>query len=157
MGKRGPRPTPSNILKLRGSWRGAANQNEPQPRVGEPDYPEGLAEQAKSVWDQLVPLLSGMGVLTKIDGIALGRYCQYWVRWKECEAHVAKYGMTYPIKDKEGKIQGMVEFPQVRRSQALSLTLSRLEAEFGMTPSARSRITVPESTDKPTTKDRFFA
>ena len=142
MGKRGPKPTPSKILKLRGSWRGEANKNEPEPEAGRPERPEGLLDEANAGWDQLVEMLDGIGLLTAIDGRALARYCQYWARWWECENFISKYGMTYPIKDKQGAVLGMAEFPQVKRSQALSQTLSKLEAEFGLTPSARTRITV---------------
>jgi P27 family predicted phage terminase small subunit len=84
-----------------------------------------------------------MGVLTKIDGNALTRYCQLWSRWKKAELFIQKHGDTYPIKDEAGKIKCLQQFPQVTIAHKLAALLTRLEQEFRLTPSARSRITLP--------------
>ncbi len=75
MGKRGPRPTPTEILKLRGSTlvtpeREAGEVHGP---MGTPDRPDWLDDQAKAAWDEIAPLLQDMGILTRIDGNALMR------------------------------------------------------------------------------------
>ena len=76
MGKRGPRPTPTSILKLRGSTlvtpeREAAEVHGP---TGAPNRPDWLDDQAKAAWDEIAPMLQDMGILTRIDGNALARY-----------------------------------------------------------------------------------
>ncbi len=78
MGKRGPKPTPTAVLKLRGSTlvTGRREAAEVQGPAGTPDAPEWLDEEARAAWDRIVPLLEGMGVLTRIDGNALARYCR---------------------------------------------------------------------------------
>lgn len=143
---------------MRGSWRGKESANDPTVDPREPELPDGTTEEVAAVWNQLVPLLLRMGVLTTIDGRALARYCQVWLWWVECCEHIKKYGMTYPVKAEDGSLIELVEWPQVRRSLNYSTELRKLENEFGMTPAARSRITVP---DKPDTtkndKKRFFA
>jgi P27 family predicted phage terminase small subunit len=53
---------------------------------------------------------------------------------------LAKNGSVYPLKDEQGKLKCLVQVPQVAIAHKLGMALSRLEAEFGMTPSARSRI-----------------
>ncbi len=68
-----------------------------------------------------------------------------WVEWRTALAFVRKHGSTYPIKDGNGKVKALGQFPQVAQIHKLSLALSRLEAEFGLTPSARTRINVPIS------------
>ncbi|HEX5690519.1 MAG TPA: phage terminase small subunit P27 family, partial [Roseiflexaceae bacterium] len=150
MGSRGPAPTPSSILKLRGSFRADRSHDELIPPEGEPDCPDWLDEEAKAAWTQLSPLLKPMGVLTKVDGNALSRYCQLWARWKKAELFIQKHGDTYPIKDDSGKIKCLMPFPQVAIAHKLAALLGRLEAEFGLTPSARSRITLPVGTRVPT-------
>ena len=145
MGQRGPRPTPSAILKLRGTARGDRIRNEPQPVEGIPRCPSWLDTQAKGVWKQIVPQLKQMGVLARIDGNALTRYCQFFARWKKAEEFIAKHGEVYPLKDEQGKLKCLVQVPQVAIAHKLGAALTRLEQEFGMTPSSRSRIQVQPS------------
>lgn len=145
MARRGPPPTPSAILKLRGSWRGDLNRNEPAPPIGRPEAPE-LSEKARIVWDKACEILEAMGVLTKADGHQLERYCRYLVRWRECEDFIAKFGINYEVKSSKpkryvkGKIVQYCEYPQVHESHRLAAELRRIEMNYGLTPSARSRI-----------------
>ena len=140
MGKRGPRPTPTAVLKLRGSRRAELNRNEPKPEPGVPDPPEMLDEEGLAVWDQLVPQLDAMGVLTRIYGLALSRYCVIWSQWVKATQFIQQNGTTYPIKDNDGKVKCFVQFPQVAIMHKTAQALLRLEAEFGLTPSARTRL-----------------
>ena len=157
MGQRGPKPTPTAQLRMRGSWRADLNRAEPQPESGRPECPDWLGDGARQAWDQLIPQLEAMRVLTKIDGNALARYCELWVEWQQALAFVRKHGTTFPIKDGNGKLKSLGQFPQVALVSKLSLTLSRLESEFGMTPSARSRINVePVRPPSDPAKARFF-
>ena len=132
--------------------------DEPEPPAGEPEMPDWLDPDAKAARDQVVPLLLEMGVLTKVDGNALGRYCQLWSRWKAAELFIQKHGSVYPIKDERGRTKCVQQFPQVAIAHRLSLALTRLEAEFGLTPAGRSRIQVGSSSqlnDAPD-KSHFF-
>jgi len=142
MGARGPRPTPTAILQARGSWRGELNKEEPVPLPGIPICPAWLNADAKQAWDVLIPQLTSMRILSLIDTNALARYCQLWSRWIKAEQFLQKYGDTYPLKGEDGTVKCIMPFPQVAIAQKLSLALTKLEQEFGMTPSARSRIQV---------------
>ncbi|MBX3322435.1 MAG: phage terminase small subunit P27 family [Phycisphaeraceae bacterium] len=143
MGTRGPRPTPTPILELRGSKRARLNRDEPQPEAGIPEPPTWLEDEALQVWHQLLPQLDEMGVLTRIDGLALARYCTLWTHWVRATMFVNRHGTTYPLKDGNGRVKCFAQFPEVAIMHKLSLTLTRLEQEFGLTPSARARINVP--------------
>lgn len=160
MGKRGPKPTPTNILKLRGSTlvskrREATEVGGP---TGAPDQPDWLDDDAKAAWEHLVPMLEGMGVLTRIDGNALARYCRLWSRWRKMEDFIDEKGEMYPLRDEKGEVKCFQQWPQVAIAHRLALQLTKLEQEFGMTPSARARIqltgTAPQATR--TDKSRFF-
>jgi P27 family predicted phage terminase small subunit len=142
MGRRGPAPTPTPILQLRGSTLATQRRQnaEVQGPAGLPEPPDWLDAVARSAWDHVVPLLVSMGVLTRIDGNALARYCRLWSRWKNAEAFIDKHGMVYPLKGEDGKVKCLQQFPQVAIASKLSQQLTRLEQEFGMTPSARARI-----------------
>lgn len=161
MGARGPRPTPQKVLRLRGSWRGNLNPSEPKFPSGKPTCPDWLDDEAKSAWRQLVPMLFTAGLLTKADRNALARYCQLHARWKKCELFIQKYGSTYPIKDEKGAVKCFVQFPEVGIANSLAKQLTRLEQEFGLTPSSRSRIQVEvkdvaESERQDALRKRFF-
>ncbi|MBL1219127.1 MAG: phage terminase small subunit P27 family [Planctomycetes bacterium] len=142
MGRRGPPPTPTHLLRLRGSWRGEANRNEPEPERGVPECPDWVSEYAKAAWEQLVPLLHDMGVLYLIDGHALVVLCQTWGRWRKAEEFINEHGESYPVRDDNGRVKYLKKFPQVTVAQDCARILNRFFGEFGLTPSARSRIDV---------------
>ena len=145
MGQRGPAPTPTDVLRLRGSWRGDVNQREPHPEIGRPTCPTWLSPYAKAAWKQIVPRLEAMGILAKIDGHALSVLCQTWARWRKAEEFIEEHGESYPVKDREGRIKYLKRFPQVATAESCARTLNRFMAEFGLTPSARSRIELPQT------------
>jgi len=144
MGKRGPAPTPSAVLKLRGSWRADANKAEPTPKAGKPVCPKWLDKNAKAAWRQLIPQLADMGVLTKIDGQALALLCQTWGKWKDAELAIRQHGSVVPIYNADGSLKYMQQSPYVSIARSAADQLARMFREFGMTPSARTRIEVPE-------------
>lgn len=143
MGERGPPPTPTGILKIRGSWRGNRKAQASSPERTLPRRPKWLDPHARAAWRQLVPLLDAMGVLDAIDGKALARYCTLWGRWRKAEEFLAKHGETHLAKDAAGNVLGLRNYPQVRTASVLAEQLLRLEQHFGMTPSARARIAAP--------------
>ena len=142
MGRRGPAPTPSSVLKLRGTLRADRTFDEPSPPPGIPNCPEWLTDEAKQVWYQIAPRLAESGLLTMLDESALARYCTLWVRWKRSEDFIEENGDVFTVKDGNGTPRGVRAFPQVNAANKLAATLTRIEAEFGMTPSGRSRIHV---------------
>ena len=159
MGRRGPPPTPTAILKLRGSPLATKRRNlhEPKGPPGKPRCPDWLDADAKVAWRHLIPKLEMMGVLTQIDGNALARYCRLWSRWRTAEAFINKHGEMYPLKDDRGKVKCFQSFPQVSTANKLAQQLTRLEQEFGMTPSARTRIQVtPPVNAGYDPRERFF-
>lgn len=143
MGRRGPAPEPTSIKLLKGNpGRRPLNDREPEPKRARPRCPNWLSKDARAIWKTLVPQLRDMGVLTRIDGQALTRYCTLWARWKRAEQFIEKHGDVYPFKDDRGNLKYLQQFPQVAIAHKLATHLTRLEQEFGMTPSSRSRIRI---------------
>jgi P27 family predicted phage terminase small subunit len=95
---------------------------------------------AQEYWDELAPLLDGMGVLTRADKDKLALYCRTWAQWRIADKFIEDNGMTYVTRDADGQITSMQQFPQVAIRNKLSLILIRLAQEFGLTPSARTRV-----------------
>lgn len=158
MGQRGPTPTPTRILDMRGSWRSKTRDDAEPEATGKPMCPRWLAKDAKKVWQKVVPRLMNLGIIGAIDEHILSRYCQIYVRWREMEEFITKFGVTRAIKDKNNKLIDLKEYPQVERAYKLSDQLMRIERQFGMTPAARSQFAVDNGNKEQGTdaKDHYF-
>ena len=105
-----------------------------------PSCPAWLDKEAKVVWRYIVPQLEGLGLLSKADRNALTRYCQHYSRWMKAEMFLQQHGEIYPLKDEKGSVRCFLPWPQVSIAHKLGQSLTKLEQEFGLTPSARTRI-----------------
>lgn len=133
----GKRPKPTLVKKLEDFRKSRINQNEPKPRPVAPTCPAWLSKVAKTEWRRIRPELEKLGLLTKIDRVALAAYCEEYSIWVKASQELQKHGLL--IKTPSG---------HVYQSPYLSIVNTKLKnmkaflVEFGMTPSARSRISV---------------
>ena len=148
-------PTALKLLKGNPGKR-PINDAEPKPSKKRPICPTWIDVDAKAMWKRLIPMLSDMGVLTEVDGNAVARYCQLWSRWKRAEQFIQKNGDVFPIKAEDGSIKYLQQFPQVGIANNLAAQLNRLETEFGLTPSSRSRIRIEKGSDRMDEFERFI-
>ena len=140
---------PTAQLRLHGTFRQDRRPlQEPEPEPGWPERPDWLPENARKCWDLVLPQLDKMGCLARIDGNTLVRYCQMWGRWVEAERFIQQYGSTYALKANDGTIKYFAQHPQVAIAHRLSLALTKIESEFGMTPVGRTRIEVAGKSPK---------
>jgi P27 family predicted phage terminase small subunit len=156
MGSRGPQPTPTPILKARGSWLVNHRKNEPTPEPGRPTCPSWLPAEAKKIWRFVVPMIDRMGVLSRLDGAALERYCLLLYRWRKEAQFIEKHGTTYPVR-RDGQVLFKL-FPSVKVFDLLTTQLGRAEQAFGLTPASRSRIStqIHEEEEQTNDKRRFL-
>ena len=106
--------------------------------------PKYLDAEQKKLWRRLAKQLNAIGVMTKLDGEALGRYVRTWSRWDKAEHFIAENGLVYPKRDDKDKVVAFVEFPQVGIADRASAQLLRLEQAFGLHPAARARLQVKQ-------------
>lgn len=135
MAKRGTKPTPTAIKKARGDKRGI-NPNEPMPEPSIPTCPPHLNDYAIEEWNRLAPSLCKLRVLTAWDRGALAAYCDSFGRWREySEKRDASGGVVvqapsgYPVKS-----------PFASAAEKAYDQMLKAAAEFGLTPSSRSRV-----------------
>ena len=141
MSRRGPPPQPTTLRLLRGNpGKRAMNAREPKPPVTAPSCPRWLSREAKQSWRETVPVLKEMRILARVDRDALTAYCQCYARWKAAELFLDQHGEVYPIRDEKGAVRCMQPFPQVAIARSELQMLQRYQQEFGMTPSARTRV-----------------
>jgi P27 family predicted phage terminase small subunit len=114
------------------------SRNEPKPQTGEPDAPKYLSAKARKHWKRLVPMLLQMRVLTQADGDSLAKLCAKLADVEELETNIRKSGWL--IKNpKTGAIHAN-PLVQIKLQQDKDLIV--MFREFGLTPSARSRIQI---------------
>ena len=114
------------------------------PARGELTPPAWLDDDAKAEWQRLAPVLGRLGVLTETDADALCAYCEAWTTWKQATQKVRQFGMVITGKRDEPMMSPYVKIAH----QALTQMRALLSA-FGMTPSARAGIRLPEPAKPP--------
>ncbi len=126
------------------------NQDEPKPRPIAPKCPSWLDKEAKREWKRVAPELERLGLLTVVDGAALAAYCQAYARWKQAEELIKREGMT--VTTDSGY---MMPHPAVKIAEKAQQLIKSFCAEFGLTPSSRSRMQVPGVKDEPDEYEEF--
>ena len=140
----GRKPKPTAIKELEGNpGKRKLNKKEPKPEKGMPVCLEWLLPEAKAEWKRLSEKLSQMGVLTEVDMAAFAAYCQSYARWKEAQEHIDSGGSTFETE--KGYQQ---QTPWVGIANTNQKLMLQAAAEFGLTPSARTRIMAAVGADK---------
>ena len=146
----GPSRKPTALRMVHGTRDKRKNKNEPQPS-GVAQMPDWLCEVAQAEWLRLSGDLFKIGLITKADEVEFAVYCQAYAELQEAEDALVKFGRTQTTKD------GFE-----RKSPWLSIRdeawkrLHQAAQQFGLTPSSRTKIEVPEQTAQDD-KSRFIA
>lgn len=137
MAQRGRKPKPTELKVLEGNpGKRTLNKNEPRPDKKAPRCPSWLEDEAKEEWKRMGKVLEQMGLLTDMDMAAFAGYCQAFARWKEAEEFLTQHGTI--VRTPNGYLQ---QVPQVSIAQTNLKIMLKFCEQFGLTPSARSRIT----------------
>ncbi|MHA1225276.1 MAG: P27 family phage terminase small subunit [Candidatus Hodarchaeales archaeon] len=123
----GLKPKPTKLKVLEGNRGHRRIPKNPEPAAVLPDPPEWMDEVAKNKWRELAKALYQLGLLTEVDVGALEALCQLYAKWRRVT---------------ENKQSG------THAEVTLARELRMWYAEFGMTPSSRSRIDVEKIDDK---------
>ncbi|WP_323771973.1 phage terminase small subunit P27 family [Antarctobacter sp.] len=141
---RGRKPKPSGLKLVTGTERAdRVNPDEPQPPRSCPEPPGHLKAEARAEWDRVCEQLCALGILSQIDRAALAAYCQAYGRWVQAEtaldAMANRDAVTHGlmIRTQSGNA---IQNPLVGTANKAMADMMRYAAEFGMTPSARTRI-----------------
>ncbi len=152
MGKRGPKKKPTALRVFEGNpSKRPIPENEPQPE-GIAKKPDDLGPIASQTWDQTAAVLGPINLLTAADEHAFITYCHAWEDYTTAKADCAKHG-EYCI-DQNNK--SVLSAPYRRMEMAFQRIL-RLQREFGMTPAARTGLSVDSKAGKDTLDDFKFA
>ncbi len=140
----GPPKTPTNLTLLRGNpGKRPINKNEPQPEAKRPRMPRWLGGKAKWAWKELVPLLEDMRVLTVADKKALELLCDAYQTYRDARQVVIEEGSVYSYVNREGDEIFKIR-PEVHIAQESWKMVRQMLQEFGLTPAARTKVSVKE-------------
>lgn len=144
MAQRGRKPKPTAVKVLEGNpGKRSLNTEELKPEKKAPRCPSWLEEEAKKEWKRMSKQLEHLGILTEIDMAAFAGYCQAYARWKEAEEYISRQGTV--VETPSGYLQ---QVPQVSIAQTYLKIMNRFCEQFGLTPSARSRVVTDNGQDK---------
>lgn len=140
MGIRGPAPKPTRMKLLEGNpGKRALPKNEAQPEQRMPTCPAHLNAEAKREWKRMGRELHRLGLLTVVDRAAFAAYCMQWARWVEAEQHLQRDEVKLVYQSANGMWR---QNPWISVANDAMRGMHTFLSEFGMTPSARTRIQV---------------
>jgi P27 family predicted phage terminase small subunit len=132
------------------------NKAEPKPAAILPDPPPELSAEALAEWQRIAPRLMAAGMLTTIDRAALAAYCQAYGAWIMAEQVLATFptdAQRLVIRTKAGNL---IHNPLFSIASKARSDMVRFAAEFGMTPSGRSRVHANYHDKAADPADEFF-
>jgi len=138
----GPRPMPRNLRLLVGGRSASPDRmpdKQPTPAVAMPKPPRGMDKRDRTYWREFTSRMAILNCSSTADAGAIELWVKTRRRWKDATENIEKYGMLIP--------GGTPKNPQPRRNPLLTelhrceATMLRIECEFGMTPSSRTRVT----------------
>lgn len=144
--KPGPKPKPTAIKKLQGNpGKRKLPENEPQPEKPDkpPPAPRHLCKVARKKWKKYSKELHKAGLLTVLDYDRLASYCVEHATYMKANAEIQEHGEL--IKAQSGFPMQTPWLPIRNKAEA---TMGKIAAEFGMSPSSRSRVTVAKKDEK---------
>lgn len=135
---RGRKPKPSAIKELEGNpGKREINKQEPKPAATVPTCPPHLKGAARTEWNRIVAELVKLKIISEIDRAALAVCCTAWADYVKACNKLEKQGEV--IISEQG---GLYQNPWVAIKKRSMDQVQKFYAEFGMTPSSRSRVKV---------------
>ena len=159
--KPGTKPKPTHLKLVTGNpGKRTLNRKEAKTKAAIPAPPAHLTADAVEEWERVATELFNIGILSEIDRAALAAYAMAYGRWVQAERAIAKMAEKdqltggLMIKTSNGNA---IQNPLVGTANKAAADMMRYAAEFGMTPSARSRISAEPPQESGDPADRFFA
>ena len=178
---KGRRPKPSHLKLMEGNkGHRPINENEPQSKsVYRPSAPDHFDYETKAIWDEVVVVIDDMGILKVADLIAVEMLIEAIADHRAAcaairankrraaeaiangeETDLSVDGRSYRCKNQTGGFMWR-PLPAIGQKSDADRRIKAWASEFGMTPSARSRIVVGYQgggkEENPDEADEFFA
>lgn len=151
MAKAGRKPKPTHLKLIEGNpGKRPLNKKEPKPKAGAPLAPKWLSAPAREEWDRLVPELEKTDppLIAKVDLGAFASYCESWAIFIAASQDIKARGFLIEVEKQRFSRAGellaewteLVPNASVRIQRDAADKIRQFAAEFGLTPSARTRL-----------------
>ena len=148
---KGRKNIPTNLKILRGNpGKRALPKDEPKPLAVCPRAPAILSDVAKKHWKVVAKQLYDANIMTVLDTDALMIYCEAYARWLQSGKALQKEGLLITQASHNGETTYLKQNPWLIIQQKAFDQMKAMLIEFGMTPSARTRV---RTVDKQTKSD----
>jgi P27 family predicted phage terminase small subunit len=166
---RKPKPKALRIVSGNAGHR-PLNAREPTPALGVPPCPKHVSARAKMLWRTLGKQLLAMRVITKADGLALELLVQAYDEYMDARDLIRgvaelKVFQGQLVEQKDGLVYESISATgtkMIRAHPAVGIAenawrrVATMIAEFGMTPSSRTKVSVVGSADGEDPFDAFL-
>lgn len=150
MSTRGPKPKPTELKKVQGNpGHRPLNQQQPKPKTPV-KRPRGMQPLAKKLWDEYAPELARLEILTGVDSAAFRLMAEHFGFAVQAARELHEAGLTVETKE------GTKKNPLAQVFKDNSLAFKAYAAEFGMTPSSRTRLKMPAEAEQLSLAEQLF-
>ena len=101
--------------------------------------PDGFDKVGQTAWRALCRSLEALGILSTVDSHALEIYCHCYSGYREALAKVGEFGQVL-VQNGIPKRNPYVTEVHMHRAEIM-----KMQSEFGLTPSSRSRLHVAKA------------
>jgi len=133
------KPTALRVIEGNPSHR-PLPKNEPKPEPRMPTCPSHLSAEGKREWGRIAPKLFSRGLLTEWDRASLAVYCEAVAQHARARL-LLDAGLLVTSGQRD---RGLVTNPAWRIFRDSAAIIRGFAQEFGLTPSARAGISMPE-------------
>jgi P27 family predicted phage terminase small subunit len=137
---RGRKPKPTVLKLLNGNpGKRKLNPNEPKPDPLPTDCPPEVAsEDGQQEWTRTIVPAIERGQITSADRVFAIAHCELWATWRSQLADASRHAHVVAA----GKNGHPTPNPARGMANKTFLLLAKVDAELGLTPASRSRVTV---------------
>jgi P27 family predicted phage terminase small subunit len=122
-------------------------EREINPKKDKIKCPSWLDPVAKKEWRRISLELQELNLLTNIDINALAIYCDAFSKYMKATEEINKFGLVIKHTNKSGATN-IVTNPYVQIANKYADLINKYCVEFGLTPSARAKISIPKKEEK---------
>lgn len=136
---RGRKPTPTVLKLMRGNpGKRPINKAEPKPDALTPECPVELGDEiARAEWARTIAPATERRQITSAERALAIAHCELWATWQSQLVEAARYphvvagGRNHPIPN-----------PARGMANKTLMLLAKVDAELGLTPTSRARLSV---------------
>ena len=156
MGKRGPKKTDKQVLKLRGSWRGDIEDETPILSPQRVRCPKWVSPAAQKEWRTLAPVLNKYGLVNELNKVF---WCVYVSALADLKTIEKEIGLILAAEPRTGLFPATNELSKTRAVNLRRLISIRVDLTKQLIGILKEAGIAPEIIKPPTvvnTKARFF-